>query len=72
MGRITKKGSKWLRWISIQVAQIARQHHERLGSFYERVASMRGRNKARGAVARENARHNLSHAPEEEALLIAE
>jgi transposase len=53
MGRITKKGSKWLRWILIQAAQTARQHDERLGSFYERVANRRGQNKATVAVARE-------------------
>lgn len=53
MGRITKKGSRWLRWVLIQAAQSARQHDERLGSFYERVANRRGPNKATVAVARE-------------------
>jgi transposase len=53
MGRITKKGSRWLRWVLIQAAQSARQHDKRLGNFYDRVAIRRGPNKATVAVARE-------------------
>lgn len=53
MGRITKRGSKWVRWILIQAAQTARLHDERLGRFYERVANRRGHHKAVVATARE-------------------
>lgn len=53
MGKITKKGSRWLRWILVQAAQKASSSDERLGSYYERVARRRGHHKAIVAVARE-------------------
>jgi len=52
-GRITKRGSKWLRWILVQCAQTARLHDERLKRYYERVASKKGHQKAIVAVAKE-------------------
>ncbi|MGQ9513577.1 MAG: transposase [Thermoproteota archaeon] len=53
IGKITKKGSKWLRWILVQAAQKAVVSDKRLGSYYSRVARRRGHNKAIVAVARE-------------------
>ncbi|MGQ9514877.1 MAG: transposase [Thermoproteota archaeon] len=38
MGRITKKGSKWLRWTLVQAAQKAVISDQRLGSYYHRVS----------------------------------
>ncbi len=52
-GRITKKGSKWLRWMLVQAAQRASRCDGRLGAYYERVARRRGHHKAVVAVARE-------------------
>jgi transposase len=46
VGKITKKGSKWLRWILVQAAQKAILSDQRLGSYYKRVARRRGHNKA--------------------------
>lgn len=53
MGKITKRGSKWLRWILVQAAQEAVINDDRLGRYYERVARRRGHHKAIVAVARE-------------------
>lgn len=52
-GRITKRGSKWLRWIMVQCAQTARLHDERFKRYYERIASRKGHQKAIVAVAKE-------------------
>jgi len=52
-GRITKKGSKWLRWMLVQAAQTASKCDSRLGTYYERVAKRRGHHKAVVAVTRE-------------------
>jgi transposase len=51
-GRITKQGSRWLRWILIEIS-----HHGIRGSFtfrqlYQRVSKKHGKNTARVAVAR--------------------
>lgn len=52
-GRITKRGSKHLRWILVQVAQTAsRTKNTVLSRFFRRVAFRRGRNKAIVALAR--------------------
>jgi len=40
-GRITRQGSKLVRWVVVQAAQVARLHDERFREFYERYA-MRG------------------------------
>jgi len=53
-GRITKQGSKWLRWILIQCANASvksRKNH-RLKRFYLRIKRKKGHNKAIVATAR--------------------
>jgi transposase len=50
-GAITKRGSSMLRWVMVESARVAVRHDERLGSFYERVKSRRGDQKATVAVA---------------------
>lgn len=50
-GRITKQGSKMLRWIMVEAAMVAVRHDVRLGGFYERVKRRRGGQKAIVAVA---------------------
>lgn len=52
-GRITKQGSKWLRYTTVEAANIARLHDSRLKAFYERIAPRRGPQKARVATAKE-------------------
>lgn len=52
MGRITKQGSKNLRWILVQCANIARQHDPMLKSFYMKKKLGKGHNKAITATAR--------------------
>jgi transposase len=50
-GRITKQGSRMLRWIMVEAARVAVNHDSRLGEFYERVKRRRGNQKAIVAVA---------------------
>ncbi|MGC8896547.1 MAG: transposase, partial [Candidatus Bathyarchaeia archaeon] len=50
-GRITKQGSKLLRWVMVECARVAVVHDARLGEFYERVRRRRGEQKALVAVA---------------------
>jgi transposase len=50
-GRITKQGSKMLRWIMVECARSAVLHDARLSEFYERVKHRRGGQKALVAVA---------------------
>lgn len=51
-GRISKQGSRWLRWILVQAAiKLARQDRA-WGNFYSRIRKRSGRNVARVAVAR--------------------
>ncbi|MEM2897554.1 MAG: IS110 family transposase, partial [Candidatus Bathyarchaeia archaeon] len=52
-GKITKKGSKWLRWILVRLAKKASICDFRLKNYYERVSKRRGHHKAIVAVARE-------------------
>ena len=52
-GRITKQGSRWLRWIMVEVASIATRHSPKLGRLHSRVAYKHGHNTAKIAVARE-------------------
>ncbi|HXG74109.1 MAG TPA: IS110 family transposase [Candidatus Nitrosotenuis sp.] len=52
-GKITKQGSSWLRYAMVEAANIAKQHDERIGKFYSRIASRRGPQKARVAAAKE-------------------
>lgn len=52
-GRITKRGSKHLRWILVQAAQAASRAQDTVFSrFFRRIAYRRGRNKAIVALAR--------------------
>jgi transposase len=51
-GRITKEGSRWLRWIMVEAAQQATRKPGRLNRFFERVAWKHGRKAARVALAR--------------------
>lgn len=52
-GKITKQGSKSLRWILVQVAQAASRTKDTVFSrFFRRIAYRRGRNKAIIALAR--------------------
>ena len=50
-GAITKQGSRMLRWIIVESARVASTHDPRLRSFYERVRSRRGDQKAIIAIA---------------------
>jgi transposase len=51
-GRITKQGSKLVRWAAIEAVQRIGPH-TRLGAYREAVAERRGRNQAKVAAARE-------------------
>lgn len=51
-GRITKQGSRWLRWILTQCAHVAVRKDEPLRIFYARVARRKGKMAATVAVAR--------------------
>jgi len=50
-GRITKQGSRLLRWVMVECSRIAVQYDARLCEFYERVKRRRGEQKALVAVA---------------------
>jgi transposase len=51
-GRISKDGSKWLRWTLVQAAMKVTRRDEALGRFYNRVRRRAGKMRARVAVAR--------------------
>lgn len=50
-GRITKQGSKMIRWIMVESARVAVNHDPRLNAFYERIKYRRGDQKAIIATA---------------------
>jgi transposase len=52
-GAITKQGSKWLRWILIELSHHFATSSPRMKAFYGRIAYKHGKNTARVAVARE-------------------
>lgn len=52
-GRLTKQGSKWLRWILVEAAQHYAKAPGRLGDLYRRIERKRGSKVARVVVARE-------------------
>jgi transposase len=52
-GRLTKQGSKWLRWILVEAAQHYAKAPGRLGNFYRRLSRRKGSKVARVALARE-------------------
>lgn len=51
-GRITKQGSKWLRWILVECCTIAIRKENRLQRFYLRLKRKKGHQKAIVATAR--------------------
>ena len=52
-GSITKRGSKWLRWILIEATIHYSRAGGRLGQFYQRMMRRKGVKVARVALARE-------------------
>jgi transposase len=52
-GAITKQGSKWLRWILVELSYHFTRGSERLQNLYKRVSKSHGKATARVAVARE-------------------
>jgi len=52
LGRLTKQGSSWLRWILVELSVHAINGAPQLRSLYYRVAKKHGRNVGRVAVAR--------------------
>ncbi|MGH7773503.1 MAG: transposase [Candidatus Binatia bacterium] len=52
LGRLTKQGSKWLRWISVELSVHAINGAPQFRSLYYRISRKHGRNTARVAVAR--------------------
>jgi transposase len=52
-GHITKQGSRWLRWILVELSHNAVNGSVRFQKMYLRVARRHGKNTARVAVARE-------------------
>ena len=52
LGRLTKQGSTWLRWILIELSMHAIKGAPQFRQLYHRVARKHGRNAGRTAVAR--------------------
>lgn len=52
-GSITKQGSRWLRWILIELSHHFVNGSERMKKMYSRITRSHGKNTARVAVARE-------------------
>jgi transposase len=52
LGRLTKQGSKWLRWILVVVSTHAINGGPQFRQLYDRVAKKHGRSTGRIAVAR--------------------
>jgi len=51
-GRITKQGSRWLRWILVEISTHAARGDQNFQKVYRRVSRRRGSSTARVAVAR--------------------
>lgn len=51
-GRITKQGSRWLRWILVEISTHAAKGDQNFQKLYRRVSQRRGGSTARVAVAR--------------------
>jgi transposase len=51
-GRITKTGSKWLRWAAIEAAQTAVRSDSEFHDYYQRIRIRKGTNAAKVATAR--------------------
>jgi transposase len=52
-GRLTKQGSKYLRWMLVEAAIHAARKDQRLAALHKRVAAKHGTHSARIAVARQ-------------------
>jgi transposase len=52
-GRITRRGSKWLRWVMVEAATHYGHTYSRHGTFYRRLMKRKGVKIARVALARE-------------------
>jgi transposase len=51
-GKITKTGSKWLRWAAIEAAQTAVRSDSEFHAYYQRIRVRKGTNAAKVATAR--------------------
>jgi transposase len=51
-GRITRTGSKWLRWAAIEAAQTAVRSNPEFHAYYQRIRTRKGPNAAKVATAR--------------------
>lgn len=51
-GRITKRGSKWLRMAIINAVTSGSRNHNRIGAFYKKLKKSKGTGKAKVAAAR--------------------
>jgi transposase len=51
-GRITREGSRWLRWAMVEAALVHLRYDTSVTRFYHRVAERRGSKTARVAAAR--------------------
>ena len=51
-GRITKRGSKWLRKILIDAVTSGSRNHNRIGAFYKKLKKSKGTGKAEVAAGR--------------------
>jgi transposase len=51
-GKITKTGSKWLRWAAIEAAQTAVRGNPEFYAFYQHIRTRKGSNTAKVATAR--------------------
>jgi len=51
-GKITKTGSKWLRWAAIEAAQTAVRSDSEFHAYYQRIRIRKGANAAKVATAR--------------------
>lgn len=51
-GRITRQGSRYLRWILTEAAQKQGKHNSKLGIYYQRIKKKKGTAKAKVATAR--------------------
>lgn len=51
-GRITKTGSKWLRWAAVEAVQLAIRNNPDFYAYYQRTKARKGNNAAKVATAR--------------------
>jgi transposase len=51
-GRITKEGSRWLRWAMVEAAHVHFRFDSPVTRAYHRIAERRGKGKAKVAAAR--------------------